>query len=128
VKYIKDKAKAVPLLVAKCIARQVAAEIHKMLPNPPPNINDIPEADEGEYSLHDHIERLRYLEMTAPEEEVKLLRDVFRNALPGLEHFVTDERHATLLGKMAYNSYGVCFGGGRNDKVRLQGSKGRMRV
>jgi len=36
--------------------------------------------------------------------------------LPGLEQFITDERHATLLGKMVYNSYGVCFNGGREDK------------
>jgi import receptor subunit TOM20 len=119
VKHIQDKSKVVPLLVAKCVARQVASEIQKMLPNASNAAmsNDIPEADEGEYTLHDHIERLRYLEMTAQDEEINLLREVLRNAFPGLEHFVTDERYATLLGKMAYNSYGVCFGGGRNDKV-----------
>jgi len=33
-----------------------------------------------------------------------------------LEQFVTEERHATLLGKMAYNAYGVYFDGGRDDK------------
>jgi len=45
-----------------------------------------------------------------------LLAKVLATAVPGLEQFVTDERHATLLGKMAYNAYGVCFGGGRDDK------------
>jgi hypothetical protein len=54
-----------------------------------------------------------------PEEEIKIISRVLSSALPGLEQFVTEERHATLLGKMAYNSYGVCFDGGRDDKVHL---------
>ena len=56
----------------------------------------------------------------ASEEEVKLLAKVLATAVPGLDQFTSrDERHATLLGKMAYNAYGVCFGGGRDDKACL---------
>ena len=118
VDYLKRTASAAPLLVAKFIARQVAIETAKVSPVPissPPA--DFPEADGGEYTLYDHIERLRYLELSASSEEMKLLRDVLQHALPGLEQFVTEERHATLLGKMSYNAFGVCFSGGREDKV-----------
>jgi hypothetical protein len=119
VKYIMEKKKVVPLLVARFIGRQVAVETQKMLPNPSSlmHTSDIPEAEGGEYSLYDHIERLRYLEMSTEKKEVTLVKEVLRTALPGLEDFVTDERYAMLLGKMAYNSYGVCFGGGRDNRV-----------
>ncbi|KIM75022.1 hypothetical protein PILCRDRAFT_13960 [Piloderma croceum F 1598] len=118
VDYIKKNGKAVPLLVARFIARQVANETLKLIPNAvgaqPPS--DIPEAESGGYTMYDHLERLRYLDVKAPEEEIKIVSRVLSSALPGLEQFVTEERHATLLGKMAYNSYGVCFGDGRDDK------------
>lgn len=119
VEYINKGGKAAPLLTARFIARQVDAETAKMMPGTIATqvASDLPEAEEGDYTLYDHLERLRYLEVNAPEEEIKLLGKVLSTALPGLEQFVTDERHSTLLGKMAYNAYGVCFNGGRNDKV-----------
>jgi import receptor subunit TOM20 len=120
VKYLQKEGRAAPLLVARFIARQVAVETGKMLPGGlKPADDDFAGADSVEYALNDHLERLRYLEVTPPKEERGLLVDVLQTALPGLEQFVTDERHATLLGKMAYNSYGVCFAGGRDDKVSL---------
>ncbi|KAH7931323.1 MAS20-domain-containing protein [Leucogyrophana mollusca] len=115
--YLERTGKAAPLLVARFIARQVCSETAKMiprgiiLPGTEPSLTD-----GGEYTLYDHVERLRYLEVTPSDEEVKLLRDVLQTALPGLEQFITDERHATFLGKMAYNAYGVSFGSGRDDK------------
>ena len=117
---ITRKAKAGPLLVARFISRQVAGETAKMVPGgmvPKDALSDCPEAESGEYTLYDHLERLRYLECEAPEDEMKLLSDVLSTAVPGLEAFVTSDRQATLLGKMAYNSFGVCTGGGREDKV-----------
>jgi len=118
VNYINKNAKAVPLLVARFIARQVANETTKLMPNAGAQLpSELPEAESGNYTMYDHIERLRYLEVNAPAEEIKIVSQVLSTALPGLEQFVTEERHATLLGKMAYNSYGVCFGGGRDDKV-----------
>lgn len=120
VEYIQKNGKTIPLLVARFIAQQVATETAKMLPGGAAaltDMSDAPEVANGAYTMYDHIERLRYLEVSAPEEEMKLLSDVLSTAVPGLEQFVTSERHATLLGKLGYNSYGVCFGGGRDDKV-----------
>lgn len=118
VDYVKKHGKTALLLVARFIARQVAAETAKMMPKSASlPLSGLPEADSGDYTLYDHVERLRYLEFEVSEEEVKLLAKVLATAVPGLEQFVTDERYATLLGKMAYNSFGVCFGGGRDDKV-----------
>ena len=129
---IQEDGRAAPLLVAKLLARQVGIETNKMLQTAKaaargtsPQIagesekseKDFTDAENGDYVLADHIERLRYLE-TAPEPAgMKLLGKVLESALPGLENFVTEERHATLLGKMAYNAYGVYFEGGRDDKV-----------
>lgn len=122
VDYLKKDAHASPLLVARFIARQVAVETNKMVSaagkKTPAESDDFTDAETDEYVLADHIERWRYLEMKAPEEEHALLVEILQFALPGLEQFITDERHATLLGKVVYNSYGVCFNGGRDDKVR----------
>lgn len=119
VSYIKGNTEhAALLLVAKFVSRQVAIETAKMLPTKAPSIGDFPEADGGDYGLYDHVERLRYLEVVPSVMEYKLLVEVLKTALPGLEQFITEERHAILLGKMSYNSYGVCYGGGRDDKVR----------
>lgn len=117
---ITHKAKAGPLLVARFISRQVAGETAKMVPGgivARDALSDCPEAESGDYTLYDHLERLRYLECEAPEDEMKLLSDVLSTAVPGLEAFVTSERQATLLGKMAYNSFGICIDGGRDNKV-----------
>jgi import receptor subunit TOM20 len=118
VAHLKQVAKAAPLLIVKFVARQVAVEMANVLPSADPTYSsELPELDSGSYTLYDHIERLRYLEVTVPKDETTLLHDVLKLALPGLEQFLTDERHATLLGKMGYNMYGICFGGGRGDKV-----------
>ncbi len=129
VEYIKNNDRASPLLVAKFIARQVAIETNKMVQSAKSAVpalspsqdataeNDFTDADGGEYLLADHIERLRYLELVPDANGMKHLSQVLESGLPGLEQFVTEERHATLLGKMAYNAYGVYFDGGRDDKV-----------
>jgi import receptor subunit TOM20 len=122
VEYLKESKKAASELVARFIARQVSAETAKMLPRgiSLPGVASEPVlTDGGEYSLYDHLERLRYLEVQPAEHETRVLRDVLQTALPGLEQFITDERHATFVGKMSYNSYGVYFGEGREDKVRV---------
>ena len=58
------------------------------------------------------------LEVKKNEEEERLLIDVLRSAVPGLEGFITGEKHSMISGKMAYNAFGVCYAGGRDDKVR----------
>ncbi|KIM63614.1 hypothetical protein SCLCIDRAFT_1214007 [Scleroderma citrinum Foug A] len=116
--YLEKRGKAAPQLVARFIARQVSAETAKMLATGLGTAGpaDLGLTDGGDYTLYDHLERLRYLEMTPPEEETKLLKGVLQSALPGLEQFVTEERHATYLGGMSYNAFGVYFGEGREDK------------
>lgn len=71
-----------------------------------------------ENSDYDHMERLRYVETEVTQEERTLLSDVLAAALPGLERLLGDDRHDILKGKARYNSIGVAFNGGRDDKVR----------
>jgi mitochondrial import receptor subunit TOM20 len=114
--------KVTPLLVARFIGRQVAAETIKLGTGSVGNtsITASGGAANEEYSLYDHIERLRYLDLSTQHEEVQLVSQVLETAMPGLEQFVNDERYTTLKGKMAYNVIGVCFGGGRSDKVSCE--------
>lgn len=63
------------------------------------------------------MERVRFLELSRKENEAEHLRAILKTNLQGLEDFVTDERYTVLIGKMAYNAYGVSFSGGRDDKV-----------
>ncbi|KAF9567404.1 MAS20-domain-containing protein [Agrocybe pediades] len=122
--HITKERRLVPLLVARFIARQVAFETQKLVQATAPGTTfAAPEADytdsdnkSEKYVLADHIERLRYLETVPNKDEFKLLRDVLAAALPGLEEFISDDKYATLCGKMAYNAFGVCFGGGRDDR------------
>ncbi|KAG0703911.1 hypothetical protein DFH29DRAFT_914666 [Suillus ampliporus] len=118
VEYLIETKKAASELVARFVARQVSAETAKMLPREMlPGVASEPVlTDGGEYSLYDHLERLRYLEVKPADRETLVLKDVLQTALPGLEQFLTDERHATFVGKMSYNAFGVYFGEGREDK------------
>lgn len=65
------------------------------------------------------MERVRYLELNGKEQEAEHLRAILKANLQGLEDFVTDERYTVLVGKMAYNAYGISPAGGRDDKVRI---------
>lgn len=77
---------------------------------------DAPANDEN--SDYDHMERLRYVDTEVTQEEKTLLSNVLAAALPGLERLLGDDRHDILKAKMRYNSIGVSFNGGRDDKVR----------
>ena len=119
--YIKEQGRSVLMLSSRFVARQVAIETAKMAPNKTGVLaRELEEAQIGgtEYSLYDHMERLRFTEGKVSEEETKLLCAVLGAALPGLEQSVTDERFATYQGKMAYNAIGICYNDGRDDKVR----------
>lgn len=93
----------------------VDAEINKMIP-PEMRGGDVPANDEN--SDYDHMERLRYVDTEVTQEEKTLLSNVLAAALPGLERLLGEDRHEILKGKMRYNSIGVSFNGGRDDKVR----------
>jgi len=125
VKFLKKENRASPLLLARFVARQVAAEWQKMVETATPgtkkiNLNDFTDSDGPDhgYGLGDHMERLRYLEVVPDKEEVSLLSNVLETALPGLEGFVLEERHAILSGKVVYNAFGICYSGGRDDRPK----------
>lgn len=128
--YIKNEARLSPLLVARFIARQVAGETQKLVRATSPaaaanagnSENDFTDSEDvaEKYVLADHLERLRYLEIPPNKQEAELIKGVLSTALPGLEEFITEEKHATFSGKMAYNAFGVCFGGGRTDRVCIR--------
>ncbi|KAF9651125.1 hypothetical protein BDM02DRAFT_3111157 [Thelephora ganbajun] len=111
--YLKSNVKSLPLLVARFAARQVDAEINKMIP-PKTRTDDALANDEN--SDYDHMERLRYVDTEVTQEEKTLLSNVLAAALPGLERLLGDDRHDILKGKMRYNSIGVSFNGGRDGK------------
>ncbi|KAF8204688.1 MAS20-domain-containing protein [Pholiota molesta] len=92
--FIKKSGKSVPLLVARFIARQVQGETQKLVQATHPGASAVSREND---SL---TPNLAYLEMVPSKEEADLLVN----------------KYATLTGKMAYNSFGVCFGGGRDDK------------
>jgi import receptor subunit TOM20 len=110
------------MLVARFIARQVGNETAKLLPPndssaPPASVQGEDEWTANGYTLFDHMERVRYLELSGKESGAEQLRGVLRANLPGLEDFVTDERYTVLIGKIAYNAYGILPASGRDDKV-----------
>ena len=95
-------------------------EINKMIPvemRTGRSTEEPPEFKDREFNLYDHMERLRFIDTELPEQENKLLSKVLESALPGLEQFLNDDRHATLKGKMRYNAIGICYGAGRDDKA-----------
>ncbi|CCM05579.1 uncharacterized protein FIBRA_07806 [Fibroporia radiculosa] len=115
--HLKSGGRSVPLLAARFVAKQVVIETAKMMPvKTGPLADELTAASASEYSLYDHLERLRFVEGKANEEGTSLLCDVLGAALPGLEKSLTEERHAVYQGKMAYNAIGVCYSGGRDDK------------
>ncbi|KAJ7167641.1 hypothetical protein C8R46DRAFT_1093678 [Mycena filopes] len=73
-------------------------------------------ADAGEYQIEDHVERWRTGTANPPPEEYPLIVAMLRATLPGLESFVSEASHTSLLGKITFNSFGVCFGGGRDNR------------
>jgi mitochondrial import receptor subunit TOM20 len=109
-----------PLLVVRYLARQVTIETSKVLHPTTSSPTELPPLlNEGspEYGIADHLERLRFLDAKAPEEDTKLICDVLGAALPGLEQSLLEDRHSTTLGKMMYNAIGISFSGGRDDRV-----------
>ncbi|KAE9404827.1 MAS20-domain-containing protein [Gymnopus androsaceus JB14] len=117
VEYLTKEGGTTALLVARFIVRQVAVEMEKLLPgSSAPSTSESQVGDytnaEGpmEYLLADHFERLRFVDVTSDlKEEQNLISAILEGALPGLDAFVTDERYATLVGKMMYNAFGVCY-------------------
>lgn len=122
VESIRATGKVGLLLVARFIARMVGDETKKLA------AASAGENTSDDYSLFDHIERLRYLEISdadcATDDEI--LAEVLKLSAEGLEEFLKNGRYSMLLGKMAYNAIGVTFSGGRDDKVSRNSSCNRL--
>jgi mitochondrial import receptor subunit TOM20 len=121
VQFIEKEQRTAPVLIARFVGRQVQAEFAKYAAGagkqPEGIVGEYPDAENGDYALADHVERLRYIEVTPAEEEFSKLTAVLSSAMPGLDQFLTDDRHSILAGKIAYNAFGVYFEEGRDDKV-----------
>ncbi|KAF8709445.1 MAS20 protein import receptor, partial [Rhizoctonia solani] len=91
------------LLVARFIACMVAEQSAKLGAAVSPSSKNSspadlfglpePEGDSNTYSFYDHVERLKYLEITETPieiEEVNALKKAMKNAMEGLEEFVGD--------------------------------------
>lgn len=121
--YIKKSGKAAPELMARVIARQVSIETGQIMTSmghSPLVDANVVLTDDGDYTFNDHLERLRYLDVAPFDEGGKLFKNLLQLAIPGLEHLATEERLSVYLGMMTYNAFGVCFEGGRNDKVGVR--------
>lgn len=112
--FYKQTGKAGMMMVARFVARIVAESTRKLaaggasLPN-----------GGTEYTLVDHMERLRYLEFTEESlaEQKAIVSELLQGAAQGLQEFVQDDKYGVLLGKMAYNAIGVTPLGGRENRV-----------
>jgi import receptor subunit TOM20 len=114
--YLTKDSRVGTALMAKFIARQLTAANGTA---PGQAAGDYTRADGGEYQLEDHVERWSAGPKNAepPAEEYPLVVALLKATLPGLERFVTEDSHRSLLGRIAFNAFGVCFGGGRDDRV-----------
>ncbi|KAJ7246571.1 MAS20-domain-containing protein [Mycena haematopus] len=111
--YLNKDKRVGTLLMAKFIARQLTAANGKA---PGKAVGDYTQADDGEYQIEDHVERWTSHPTEPPPEEYPLIVALLRATLPGLEAFISPESHKSLLGKIAFNAFGVCFGGGRDNR------------
>ncbi|KAJ7228212.1 hypothetical protein GGX14DRAFT_412337 [Mycena pura] len=112
VAYLKDK-RAGTMLVAKFIARQLTATATEATAKDP---NDYAAPDSGEYRIEDHVERWTTGPVNPPSDEYALISALLQGTLPGLEQFLTEESHKSLLGKIVFNAFGVYYGGGRDNR------------
>lgn len=107
------------LMTAKLAAMQVLAELSKVLQLDAIKSQMPDVCVKGEYTIFDHLERLRFTETPAPQGEHEALKNVLNTSLPFLDDIHNDERHSNYRAKLAYNSLGVAFGDNRSDKACL---------
>ncbi|KAJ7771125.1 hypothetical protein DFH07DRAFT_804953 [Mycena maculata] len=109
--YLNKDKRVNTMLMAKFIARQLTATNKTT-----GDTADFAQADNGEYRIEDHVERWTTGPVNPPPEEYPLVAALLQVTLPGLERFLTEPSHKALLGKIMFNAFGVCFGGGRDNR------------
>lgn len=83
------KERNAPHLLARFLARQIAVETAKMIPGGDSTVYmaDLPSVEQTtgmDYGLWDHVERLRFLAVSVPDEEHDIMKELLSTALPGL--------------------------------------------
>ncbi|TDL29532.1 hypothetical protein BD410DRAFT_779958 [Rickenella mellea] len=119
VDYLKRTSKVGPLLVARLVATQIGYELAKAVnPQLASSFTGHPGSNSNSpYSINDHLERLRYLQMTVPDAESTLSRNLFKKTLLDFGEEHSTLRHIVIRGKIAYNAIGVCFPGDETTKA-----------
>lgn len=114
--YLNKDKRVGTMLMSKFVARQLTVANA----NPTGNVaGDYTQADGGEYQIEDHVERWSTIAVDSPPEEYPIIVALLKATLPGLDAFINEDGHKALLGKIAFNSFGVCFSGGRDNRVRV---------
>ncbi|KAL7752424.1 mitochondrial import receptor subunit tom20 [Sorochytrium milnesiophthora] len=109
----RDYKAKVPLMIARFLSYMVHEDQKKteeLKAKAAANGGEVKMDDDTGYTVWDHIERMKFLELKVTEKaksEARLLRDVLGRKVPGLDEFLTDERYITLKGKFLYNMVGV---------------------
>lgn len=78
-----------------------------------------------EYNSFDHMERLRYLEVSLSaeeEKEMELVKGALGSNIPGIDEFITEERFLLMKGRLLYNLYGVSTSLDANAEVEVRRS------
>ncbi|KAI9225405.1 MAG: MAS20 protein import receptor-domain-containing protein [Piptocephalis tieghemiana] len=97
---VKEGNLKVPSMIAKLFTTAVAEEQKRIAAELPSE----------EYGVWEHLERLRYLELTPGPEEAKERDNIISllsTKVPGMEEFVNEERYLTLKGRILYNFYAI---------------------
>ena len=113
----KNSGKASVLLAARLSALQVNAEIVKAVSQAEALRAEFPQlCFVHEYSVADHMERLRFIDTEIPKVELRSLQHLLAVTMPTLSATFTDERYSVMRGKIAYNAFSVNIGEeGEND-------------
>lgn len=121
--YIKEHDRTASLMILRFVGQLLADEHQRLVGSAIGHeLPEVPKESKLVYSFYDYIERLRSIEIvagSAEKTEMEHCRGLLKLALEGLEEFLDDEKYLTLKGKVAYNSFGVHYGAGRTNRVRL---------
>lgn len=103
-----DSKKTEMILVARLTALQINAEVIKAIPNADSLRTEFPQTCFfGDYSVSDHMERLRYIDQESPKTELRAMQHLLAMTMPSLAASHTDERYNIMKGKIAYNRIGI---------------------
>lgn len=98
------------MIAARLAALQINAEIIKAVPSAEAFQQEFPKlCFINDYSISDHMERLRYLDLDVPKAELRSSQHLLAMTTPALAASHTDERYLVLRGKVTYNAIGVNF-------------------